>query len=345
MKQNDSLPKPDKQIDYLSVLQTISEQRLFLFGVLTILIIGFHQHFYSGHVADFFHAYGQLGVDGFFFLSGMGIAFSLKKRGSIWTFYQKRVLRLFPAWLLWFACAVTWAVSHGTPVQLKALCALFLFPWFLPSILIFYLISPILLFLLNRWKIYALVGTFLISVGCSYFIDYQDAAHFNTLAIPRLPAYTLGLYMYSAGFSKTKTAQRVLFLFATLSLYTFIYWLPIALNVQPWAITWASAPLKMSFIFFAGAVPFLLWTISKSVTLLAVFRLDNVINYIGGLSLEIFLWHSWIFHMVSPRISRLHDGGMALVLSIVLALLCSVLSRLLLSFLQRFVQSAASNRA
>lgn len=98
---------------------------------------------------EFVKRIGFCGVDIFLFLSGIGMTYAIKKTKSLSAFYYKRLKRiLFP----FITVAVVSAVLEGWPIIkfLKNISGatfyledIYLFLWFVPAILTFYLLFPL----------------------------------------------------------------------------------------------------------------------------------------------------------------------------------------------------------
>ena len=81
-------------------LANISRFRGELMGAAMLFIILFHVPLERS--SEFFglRRCGNVGVDMFLFLSGIGLWFSWVKNPSVWQFYKRRLLRIYPAWLV-----------------------------------------------------------------------------------------------------------------------------------------------------------------------------------------------------------------------------------------------------
>lgn len=143
-------------------LYVISKNRTFLMGIAALLIIICHFSTYCSSLPYYVHrilGYGNLGVDIFLFLSGVGAYFSLSKLGSQdkpkW--YKKRFLRIFipyslmqiPIWLYFilvsdFNLADSLFVYSTIAYWIQHRGA-----WFVALLVPLYLITPFLYKLLN----------------------------------------------------------------------------------------------------------------------------------------------------------------------------------------------------
>ena len=81
-------------------LANISRYRSELMGAAMLFIILFHVPLDRSNEFFGLRRCGNVGVDMFLFLSGIGLWFSWVKNPSVWQFYKRRLLRIYPAWLV-----------------------------------------------------------------------------------------------------------------------------------------------------------------------------------------------------------------------------------------------------
>jgi len=140
---------------HASASELISRHRGAIMGFAAIWILVFHEWItvFDDHptlfsVEYFIKAIGFCGVDIFLFLSGMGLCRSIKK-GSLPSFYLKRLKRVIVPFLI---VAVLRAVTEGWDLVLfiKRVSGYSFFAvnmyellWFVPAILVFYLLFPL----------------------------------------------------------------------------------------------------------------------------------------------------------------------------------------------------------
>ena len=84
-----------KYSNNVNVLSRLSGYRSELMGVAMIFVYLFH----SGDIGmsqyyNVLFAHGDLGVDVFFFLSSIGLCFSLSKNSRTFDFYKRRIVRI-----------------------------------------------------------------------------------------------------------------------------------------------------------------------------------------------------------------------------------------------------------
>ena len=79
---------------------SISRHRAVLMGLAIIGIILFHVPLSRGDMFFGLKRMGNVGVDVFFLLSGVGLWFAWSKKPSVMHFYRRRLLRIMPAWMV-----------------------------------------------------------------------------------------------------------------------------------------------------------------------------------------------------------------------------------------------------
>lgn len=158
--------------------QQISKNRNFLFGLACIFICTHHLtvRVYEGVVAKAYMLIRSLcavGVDVFFFLSAIGLYFSMEKNSNFINFYKRRIFRIFPTfliisipwywysdyylhkdWLSWFGHFTSlayWFNGSGD--------------WFISAILFWYLIYP---FFYKIFYKFSLSLSCLLVINCNY---------------------------------------------------------------------------------------------------------------------------------------------------------------------------------
>ena len=148
---------------------------------------------------------GNVGVDMFLFLSGIGLWFAWTTSPSLKYYYKRRLLRIYPAWLL-FACLfyiplydegkltlaetignvlIGWRLWHGFVDEF----------WFIPTILVFYLVAPFYMMLIRRWTAWRWmpVVAMLLCVLIEYWPPlHQTLSHLEIL-FSRVPIFLLGI--------------------------------------------------------------------------------------------------------------------------------------------------------
>ena len=185
----------------------ISECRNSIMGVPILSIMLFHQYFISMIPFNFFHKFGYWGVDIFLFISGMGLVNSLKKNTKK-DYYKRRFIRIIPSCLL---CGTTkyivfilfysslFILKDGLKIGIWSIASLDL--WYIHTIIILYIISPIIFKSLNKNKyltIAIILFLFLLNgIFLKPIVDYDWLSPKGIISwtIERLPVFTLGMYL------------------------------------------------------------------------------------------------------------------------------------------------------
>lgn len=282
----------------LFFLNKLSQYRSSLMGVAILSIMLSHQRFVHFFPFNVFEAYGHWGVDIFLFLSGMGMVCSFENH-SIGEFYRRRFLRLVPICIF---CGVIKYLAYlfvGEPIEnlkiglnigIWSLCSLDL--WFIHSIIIYYLLTPLFYRLLkyNLWQ--TMVVVYLVSIVFQLFcaeivgFDWLNPLGVSLFTIERLPVFLIGMIVsmyYNNGITQKQ------FVISGVCLYMAIC-LTILLKTDIIPLT-----------FFACVYPLLsLGIFALVLSMIYILNLipKNVIrgfDYMGNHSLEIYLVHEFIF--------------------------------------------------
>lgn len=287
--------------DNLSLL--ISENRTFLMGISIFMIMIFHQYFIPDNkLLNIIAVYGNYGVDIFFFLSGFGIVYSLKSNNTI-TFYRRRIIRILPACI--FAGIFKYLITEYAPTSIT-----YLSPdaftnltykyrmllgwdlWFIRAILFLYLLSPALNLIFNKFNnTKALIIGVTISIILVYFYSYNDGI-INWIS-SRFPSFLLGIYIAKNNLRLTKPLiiGSLFFLLLAILLKFFHF-----RNLFPELTTLLH--INLNYILFCFSLPIILYILVQTKQALSLFYLDRFIFYIGGLTLEIYLLHEFIYKCV-----------------------------------------------
>ena len=153
--------------------------------------------------------FGQGGVDLFFFLSGFGLAHSKLRFASPWQFYKKRLLRIFPPFLLVLFIRCLASPSLGWKSFLWGATTLpywfpsirrYTFGWFVSVILALYALFPayIRIFTHRRKEATAsavMLGLAMVAAYAYYFLIVHPGSYNQyILSAARIPIFFIGIY-------------------------------------------------------------------------------------------------------------------------------------------------------
>jgi peptidoglycan/LPS O-acetylase OafA/YrhL len=182
-----------------------------VFGVWFVGLLG------KGNIVDRVVQFGNVGVDMFIFLSGMGLYFSFTKHSEPYPFIKKRFSRVLPSVLL--VCVPIWALRFlvffpDVKVFLQRISLLGFWLkgdqeiWYINFILLFYLLYPYLyhyLFDKGRAVVRCLIALAL-SLVFLILIRYAWPDFWNNceIALTRIPLAIFGCYFGKLIYEKRK---------------------------------------------------------------------------------------------------------------------------------------------
>ena len=144
-------------------LATISRYRGELMGLAMLFIILFHVWLPRNDMFFGLRRCGNVGVDMFLFLSGIGLWYSWSKRPSLAQYFIRRYVRVYPAWLI-IACLyyIPRFPKGGNIGDLLGdilinwdfwlHCELHF--WYIPTIMMLYTAAPFYMRLIERHTLY-----------------------------------------------------------------------------------------------------------------------------------------------------------------------------------------------
>lgn len=252
-------------------------------GIAILMVIFYHQRWLYGGGFSWFHRYGEFGVDIFVFLSGIGIWHSLEKNNLL-TYSKNRINRLlFPCLFAGIIKSIGIYFGYGNGV-VKLTRFLSLDLWFIDAIILFYVIAPILHKSIKKygWPMgipFMLVG--LISL-------FPNVLNFPwKLILARFSAFVFGMTLAS----NPTLLGKWWYLLSGLA-FSLLFFIPLH--------------CATAYLLFCVALPFCM-----VVTCLIIHGMGNTIrtifSMIGGASLEIYLWHEYLFAVSTNEVSRFSE--------------------------------------
>ena len=256
-----------------------------------LAIMLFHQpFFFNNYFVDFFHIYGYWGVELFLFISGFGIAHSLNKNTTK-QFYINRAQRIIPSCLTVGICKVFFFYlgfnEHSNPNILLLITNIYL--WYIYAITTYYVFSPFFYKLIKRYGLWVIILSCVFSIVCHYIpFDKNELYLINHIGwiTARLPIYLLGMYIT---IKPIKIRIRTIGTIGTIFLLLCMFLqLGSKMIKYKWNIFYLNIPLL-----FATPLLCLLCSYIKNIT--TKIKIHPLIELIGKYSLELYLWHEYIF--------------------------------------------------
>ena len=296
-------------------LANISRYRGELMGAAMLFIILFHVGLARTDPFYGLRRCGNVGVDIFLFLSGVGLWFSWTKNPSLRHFYTRRLVRIYPAWIL-AACAFyipLYLHSHGggysrNLFDLIANIAVGwsfwrmddLSFWYIPATLALYLVAPFYMRLIIRHPIYRWIP--MVCILWCIIVQWVGPIHHAVghleIFWSRVPVFLIGVNFGAPVQRKERLDGASIWMIILLFLSTF------GTTLYLEQITHGRFPLYVERMIY---IPF---TVTSILMLNRVFRrtpkwFNRAFKFVGALSLEAYLIH---LHFVMVYIEPHHLG-------------------------------------
>lgn len=343
----------------ITKVQTLTTRRGALMGAAMIIIMMFHVGMPRASVWYGLCRLGNLGVDVFLFLSGIGLWYSWEKASlapspllSRWTrFYSRRLRRIYPTWLVVAAAFYIPRFFEAQSRSLSAwtdLCGDVLLNWdfwlndeltfwYVPATMMLYIFAPPYMELLRRDRVWAwLVAVPLLwCIAVQYVTPIHQAVGHIEIFWSRVPVFFLGLNAGAAVKRGVRLNRDGLLLAALpfVASLALCYWLE--------QYRHGRFPLfleRMAYIPFAVTLCLLLGHALER----APGWLCRSLAWIGGISLEIYMLHAEF--IMKPVRAALHTTYWpTLLLTVALSLPAAWLLKRLVTAAEARVAKTRSN--
>ena len=288
-------------------LTNISRYRGELMGMAMIFIILFHVSLPQSDMFFGLRRMGNIGVDMFFFLSGIGLWFSWTKNPSCKHFFKRRYLRIYPTWLV---MASLYYIPRFRGGDIMAWIDLIgditinwdfwlhdeLTFWYIPATMMLYLFAPAYMELIRKHPIYRWLPVVMI-MWC-ILVQYVTPIHniFGHIEIfwSRVPIFFIGINMGEMVRRKDKLDGASIWMIVILFVATLTSSIFLEQN------------LHGRFPLYVERMLYIPLTITTILLLNRIFRrtpkwFNNAFKFVGALSLECYLIH---IHFVLNYIPR-----------------------------------------
>lgn len=296
-------------------LANISRYRGELMGAAMLFVILFHVGLSRTDPFYGLRRCGNVGVDIFLFLSGVGLWFSWTRNPSLRHFFTRRMLRIYPAWILLSSLFyVTDYLSHPgggySPNIVHLVCNIAfglsfwrigdLSFWYVPATLVLYAIAPAYMQLIRRHPVYRWlpIVAVLWCVIVQWVMPVHHAVGHLEIFWSRVPVFLIGINFGTYVKSKAQLDGASIWMVLLL----FVSTLATCLYLEQ--VTHGRFPLYVERMIY---IPF---TVTCILMLNRVFRrtpgwFNAAFRTVGALSLEAYLIH---LHFVLVLIERHHLG-------------------------------------
>lgn len=284
-----------------------------LMGAAMLFVILFHVALDRGDAFYGLRRLGNVGVDIFLFLSGVGLWYSWSKTPSLRHFYRRRLVRIIPTWLV---CATAFYLPDYLGARRYSTSLLDLLGditinwdfwlhdeltfWYVPAIMLLYLLAPWYMRLIQRWSIYRWSVVLMISwcVMVQWVLPIHHAVGHLEIFWSRVPIFFLGI---NCG-EQIRTGR---------TLESEAMWLIVATFVMTGGTCLYLEQVRHGhFPLFVERMLYIPFTVSIVILLSRLFRrmpewVNRSFRFVGALSLQAYLIH---LHFVLVYVQQWHLG-------------------------------------
>lgn len=294
-------------------LANISRYRAEQMGAAMLFVILFHVALDRGDPFYGLRRCGNVGVDIFLFLSGVGLWHSWMKTPDVRHFYRRRLMRIVPTWIV---CATAFYLPDylGGRHYSTSLVDLIgditinwdfwlhdeLTFWYVPAIMALYLLAPWYMRLINRYAVYRWLPLLMIvwCVMVQWVLPIHEAVGHLEIFWSRVPIFFIGINFGEM----VRTKQRLPSNAVWLLLLTFVMTFGTCLYLEQ--VRHGQFPLFVERMLY---IPF---TVCSVLVMNRIFRrtprwVNRAFRFVGALSLEAYLIH---IHFVLEYVQPYHLG-------------------------------------
>jgi len=290
-------------------LANISRYRGELMGAAMLFIILFHVALDRSDPFFGLRRCGNVGVDMFLFLSGVGLWFSWNKTPSIKHFFKSRYLRVYPAWLvmalLFYLPDYLHQRRYSTGlVDLIGDVAInwdfWLYDeltfWYVPAIMMLYTFAPAYMMLIKRHPMYRWLPLIMViwCIMVQWVIPINRAVGHLEIFWSRVPIFFIGINMGHMVKEKQQLDGQSVWMLMAIWLLTF------------GTCLYLEQVRHGHFPLFVERMLYIPFTITSILMLNRVFRrtpkaFNRVCKFIGAVSLEAYLIHiHFVLRYIEP---------------------------------------------
>lgn len=306
-------------------LSLISKYRTQLMGVSILWVMFFHAHsrIREVHFLTFLQDIGYGGVDFFYFLSGLGVYYAYK--GNAKDFYIRRIKRIFPYYLplvLAYSLYMYYInyISGGVVVTNILLLSFWFnlpgtFDWYIPSLLLLYLLTPLFLNYFRKDKVIPTVFVLVFTL-ITYFLFVDTVLNHLLIVFLRFPVFLGGIWVgYLIKENKVTQISRFWTVFFALS---FIVGIGLLFYFFEYHIEFRTRFSQTMLPFWLMTFPFCMF-ISYGLSKLENYKYP-ILTFFGTYSLLLYITHVKIIEITLFYVNKFVD-----VIALVLTLLFVVI--------------------
>ncbi len=313
------------------MIRKILDNRAALMGAMIILIMIFHTRLhYNSHFTQIFAGWGFGGVDGFLFLSALGLFYSFTKDNCIKSFYKKRFVRIIPSYLIIvFFANLLKGNTNLTDILIQVSTIGFWIPhflnyfdWFVPSLIILYLSFPFYYKFFIKSPRKVTVSFIFVFIVSSLLYALFNNYNINMMYfLCRVPVFLLGVFFAYCNYSKSNFLKNKEFIYTSVlvSIIGFILWFFFK-SVLTYGQFNGSTLNWTLFILIIPGFLYVLTLFIESNKLL-----NKVLSFLGGISLELYLIHEHVIFKYALSLRNFTSTSLPMIFIFLFLSLVSVL--------------------
>ncbi len=324
-------------------LANISLFRGELMGLAMIFVILFHVALPQSDAFYGLRRVGNIGVDMFLFLSGVGLWFAWTKRPEWRHFFVRRYVRIYPVWLV---VSLAYYVPRFSGSSAEAWLDLAgdvflnwdfwrrdeLTFWYVPATMALYTVAPAYMNLIRRHPVYRWAPVVMIiwCVAVQWVCPIHDAVGHIEIFWSRVPIFFIGINLGQSVLEKRRLDGAGIWLV----LLTFALGLSTSLYLEQ--------ERHAQFPLFIERMLYIPLTVTAILLLNCVLRrlprpILSLLSWIGGISLECYLLHVQFVLLKLPK-------GLGYWPTFLLCTLITLPAAWLLAWIMRRVSGAIERR-
>ena len=189
-------------------------------GVAILWVILYHMVAKGGEYFSFgflnpLLSQGDSGVDIFLLLSGFGLFYAYQK-SDLYTFYIHRLVRIMPIYFLIVMCYSIIVYDFHTFLYSFSTIGFWVgkswYDWYIPTIMLYYLIFPLMVKLVEKFKILFFIFCTTIVSAIIVYLQIKSDLKFGDIrmfALSRIPIFVLGTYWGMLSYRQDKVSSTV----------------------------------------------------------------------------------------------------------------------------------------
>lgn len=299
-------------------LSLLSKYRAQLMGFAILLVALFHctvEH--ASEAFDLICFSGDMGVDIFFLVSGVGMYYAYQKNPTWKEFYIKRLLRIIPAWSIVNLIVLfsTHTISNMDWVEFfKYMTGISfwldgnLYFWYVPAIFCFYLLTPFFMKFYKENKMKAYFGIGIVwALMLGIVVITRKANYFIFLL--RWPVYFVGVLLGEWSFKQVECKKKNI---VVCGIVVTVFWALLEVLKLNLGRPFMRYEYKYILYFF----------LSISLCILLVYSMDKVrykfpiLKFMGSITLEVYLLHEFLLRKITGYIGYVPFDSLGIIFNI-----------------------------